>query len=95
MAPRESFVGRTWVTRSGVHVDRIASAWLIQRFIDAAARFKFVAPKGYVPEPGELRFDKWDSFLLDREERAGTEDQRGRSLSAFTNHVTGTWRLPR
>ena len=34
--------GRTWVTRSGVHVDRIASAWLIRRFIDPEARFKFV-----------------------------------------------------
>src|SRR5687767_10699751 len=26
--------GRTWVTRAGVHVDRMASAWLIRRFID-------------------------------------------------------------
>ena len=26
--------GRTWVTRKGVFVDRIASAWLIRRFID-------------------------------------------------------------
>src|SRR3546814_10338592 len=33
---------RTWVTRSGVHVDRIACAWLIRRFIDPQARFKFV-----------------------------------------------------
>ena len=30
--------GRTWVTRRGVFVDRIASAWLIKRFIDPAAR---------------------------------------------------------
>ena len=35
--------GRTWVTRQGVFVDRIASAWLIRRFIDERARFKFVA----------------------------------------------------
>lgn len=48
---------RTWVTRRGVHVDRIASAWLIRRFIDPEARFKFVEGKGYEPEPGELRFD--------------------------------------
>lgn len=48
---------RTWVTRRGVHVDRIASAWLIRRFIDAEATFKFVAAKGYVPESDELRFD--------------------------------------
>jgi hypothetical protein len=29
--------GRTWVTRPDVHVDRIASAWLIRRFIDPKA----------------------------------------------------------
>ncbi len=53
--------GRTWVTRRGVHVDRIASAWLIRRFIDPAARFKFVEPKGYRPESSELRFDMFDA----------------------------------
>jgi len=31
-----------WATRSGVHVDRAASAWLIRRFIDAEAKFVFV-----------------------------------------------------
>src|SRR3954447_25609849 len=30
--------GRAWVTRAGVHVDRIASAWLVRRFVDPAAR---------------------------------------------------------
>ncbi|MEP6860717.1 MAG: chromate resistance protein ChrB domain-containing protein [Deltaproteobacteria bacterium] len=53
--------GATWVTRTGVHVDRIASAWLIHRFIDPTGRFKFVPAKGYVPEPGELRFDMFDA----------------------------------
>lgn len=53
--------GRTWVTRAGVHVDRIASAWLIRRFIDPDARFKFVEGKpGYDPETGELRFDMFE-----------------------------------
>src|SRR6266576_3749637 len=33
---------RTWVTRQDVYVDRIASAWLIRRFIDPDAQFKFV-----------------------------------------------------
>jgi hypothetical protein len=47
----------TWVTRTGVMVDRIASAWLIRRFIDPAARFKFVNGRGYRPRPDELRFD--------------------------------------
>ncbi len=49
--------GATWVTRAGVMVDRIASAWLIRRFIDPAARFKFVAGRGYRPGRGEIRFD--------------------------------------
>ena len=52
---------RTWVTRSGVHVDRIASAWLIRRFIDREARFKFVGGHQYVPEAGEMRFDMFEA----------------------------------
>ena len=48
--------GRTWVTRRGVLIDRIASAWLIQRFIDREAQFRFVSP-GEPSAPGELRFD--------------------------------------
>jgi hypothetical protein len=56
---------------------------------------RFVGGTGrYAGITGELRFDKWDSFLLDREDRGEQEDQRGRPLSAFTNHVTGSWRLP-
>jgi hypothetical protein len=53
--------GRTWVTREGVFVDRIGSAWLIRRFIDPEARFKFVPARGYRPEPGELRFDMYEA----------------------------------
>jgi hypothetical protein len=47
----------TWVTRRGVMVDRIASAWLIRRFIDPAARFRFVGGRGSRATRGELRFD--------------------------------------
>ena len=52
---------KTWVTRQGVYVDRIASAWLIRRFIDPEARFKFVSGKGYRPAEGELRFDMFEA----------------------------------
>jgi len=38
-----------------------ASAWLIRRVVDPDARFKFVAGKGYRPEPGELRFDMFEA----------------------------------
>ncbi len=58
---RESYRRRVWVTRTGIHVDRIASAWLIRRFVDPEARFKFVPPKGYVPQPNELRFDMFEA----------------------------------
>jgi hypothetical protein len=56
-APR----GRTWVTREGVFVDRIASAWLIRRFIDPDATFKFVPAGGYAPQADEVRFDMYDA----------------------------------
>lgn len=55
--------GRTWVTRIGVHVDRIATAWLIRRFVDPQAQFKFVPARGYRPQPDEVRFDMFDAEL--------------------------------
>lgn len=58
-APPGAPDGATWVTRDGVFIDRIASAWLIRRFIDARATFKFVPARGYKPRPGELRFDMY------------------------------------
>ncbi|MBU6430270.1 MAG: chromate resistance protein, partial [Cyanobacteria bacterium REEB65] len=53
--------GQVWVTRVGVKVDRIASAWLIRRFIDPEARFEFAPAHGYVPKPGEIRFDMFEA----------------------------------
>jgi len=58
--PDAAPLGRTWVTRTGIYVDRIASAWLIKRFIDPDAQFRFVPPKGYHPEPNEVRFDMFE-----------------------------------
>ena len=46
--------GSLWVTRPGPKVDRMASAWLIRRFIDPEARFAFA------PEPGAIRFDTYE-----------------------------------
>ncbi len=57
---RADMRGKTWVTRQDVHVDRIASAWLIGRFIDPAGRLKFVPGRHYEPLPGEYRFDMQD-----------------------------------
>jgi hypothetical protein len=52
--------GKVWVTRSDVHVDRIASAWLIRRFIDRAARFRFSPTRATRSSKDELRFDMFD-----------------------------------
>ena len=47
-APRRELVGltryrgRRWVTRRGLFIDRLASMWLVTRFVDAKARFVFV-----------------------------------------------------
>jgi len=65
--------GRTWVTRTGVHVDRIASAWLIRRFIDRDAVFKFAPAKGHRPEPGELRFDMFEAEFTHEGDRCTFE----------------------
>ncbi|HEX9188479.1 MAG TPA: chromate resistance protein ChrB domain-containing protein [Vicinamibacteria bacterium] len=55
--PARGLRGRTWVTRGGIHVDRMASAWLIRRFVDRQARFKFAPGHAHAPRRGELRFD--------------------------------------
>lgn len=59
--PIAAVQGKTWVTRSGIHVDRIASAWLVRRFVDRKAPFKFVSAKGYRPLADEIRFDMFDA----------------------------------
>jgi hypothetical protein len=64
---------RLWVTREGVQVDRIASAWLIRRFIDPGARFKFVPGTGYSAQPGELRFDMFEGEFTHRGDRCTFE----------------------
>ena len=49
-----------WVTRSHVHVDRVACPWLITRFIDAEAEFQFVPAsqiEKVVKETGAIPFD--------------------------------------
>jgi hypothetical protein len=49
--------GSTWATRRGVEIDRMASAWLIRRFIDPEARFQFVDERTWRPRRGVVRFD--------------------------------------
>ena len=70
---RAAYHGRTWVTRTGIHIDRMACAWLIRRFIDPGAHLKFVPAKGYVPEPGELRFEMFEAEFTHEGDRCSFE----------------------
>ena len=65
-----------WVTRSHVHVDRVACPWLISRFVDSEAEFLFV-PAGRVEqvakESGAIPFDAPGVELGHREGRCSFE----------------------
>ena len=88
--------GRTWVTRTGIKVDRMASAWLIRKFIDPEARFKFVPSKGYEPHGNEVRFDMFEAeFTHDGDlctfevlvERFGLTDPALRPIAEIVHDV--------
>ena len=53
---KEAFQGRSWATRRRPWVDRLASAWLVQRFIDAQPRFVWIDEPGQCPADA-LGFD--------------------------------------
>ncbi len=53
---RSQYQGRTWATRKQLWVDRMASAWLIARFIDDQAKFKWLAKPEDCPKRA-LGFD--------------------------------------
>jgi hypothetical protein len=65
-----------WITRSHVHVDRIACPWLITRFIDNEAEFLFV-PKSQIDkvaaETGAIPFDAPGAELGHHEGRCSFE----------------------
>lgn len=55
MRPRPA--GKVWVTRRGIKIDRMATMWLVRRFIDGKAEFRFVDPQRWVRKEGEIAFD--------------------------------------
>lgn len=54
----QAYRGQTWMTRPRPEVDRVASAWLIWRFIDPGAKFVFSADPP--ANPGAIRFDMFE-----------------------------------
>jgi hypothetical protein len=96
MVKQPDLKGKTWVTRQGVHIDRIACAWLIRRFIDADARFKFVSAKNYDGKPGEARFDMFQAeFTHEGDkctfevmlERIGLKDAALRAIAEIVHDI--------
>lgn len=65
--------GKIWVTRRGVHVDRIACAWLIRRFVDPHATFRFIDGRSHQPVEGELRFDMAEAEFTHEADRCSFE----------------------
>ena len=65
-----------WITRSHVHVDRVACPWLISRFVDNEAEFLF-APKNQVDriakETGAIPFDSTGVELGHHDSRCSFE----------------------
>ncbi len=53
---RASFQGRTWATRKRPWLDRLATAWLVQRFVDARPRFLWLSDPKKCPKSA-LGFD--------------------------------------
>jgi hypothetical protein len=51
-----NYRGRTWATRRRLWVDRVASAWLIRRFVDPDAKFRWLAKPSDCPKSA-LGFD--------------------------------------
>jgi hypothetical protein len=94
--PLETPRGAIWVTRTGIHVDRMASAWLIRRFIDPRAKLKFVATREYRHQPGELRFDMFEGEFTHQGElctfevlldRFGLEDPALRPIAEIVHDI--------
>jgi len=65
-----------WITRSHVHVDRVACPWLIARFVDSEAEFLFV-PKSQIgkvaEETGAIPFDAPGAELGHRDGKCSFE----------------------
>ncbi len=71
-ATTSSAQGRTWVTRKRVGVDRMASAWLIQRFIDPKAKLAFVDRDAPAVD-GQIRYDMDDGDFTHEGDRCTFE----------------------
>ncbi|HJU43963.1 MAG TPA: chromate resistance protein ChrB domain-containing protein [Vicinamibacterales bacterium] len=69
----DTYHARTWVTRPRPGVDRMSSAWLIQRFIDPKARFDFSAAPPPAGEKKRVAFDMFGAAFGHQGDRCSFE----------------------
>jgi hypothetical protein len=77
-------VGRTWVTRRDPKIDRLSTAWLVRRFVDPAARFRFIDPEREARRPREIGFDMAGGDFTHEGERCTFESLAARLALADT-----------
>jgi hypothetical protein len=80
------YQGRRWVTRRNLHIDRLASAWLIKRFIDKRPRFYFVSEGERVE--GGIPFDMFDAEFTHQGEDC-TFETLVKRFSLGSDHALG------
>jgi hypothetical protein len=73
--------GRVWVTRRGIKVDRMSTAWLVRRFVNPRARFRFVDPARETPASGEVSFDMTGGVVTHEGDRCTFETLLSRTGS--------------
>ncbi len=86
--------GRRWVTRPRPHIDRIASAWLIRRFVDPEAEFLFAPPEKFPADAipfdavgAELGHQGEDCTFETLIRRAGLDDPALRGLAEVVHEA--------
>ena len=86
--------GSRWVTRPRPHIDRLASAWLIKRFIDPDAEFLFAPPDEFPPDPipfdalgAEFGHQGEDCTFETLLRRSGLKDRRLRDIAEIVHEV--------
>jgi len=86
--------GRRWATRPRPHIDRLASAWFITRFIDPDAEFLFSPPDEFPPDAipfdalgAEFGHQGEDCTFETLLRRSGLEERRLREVAEIVHEV--------
>ncbi|MEH0421481.1 chromate resistance protein ChrB domain-containing protein [Streptomyces sp. B21-083] len=90
-----------WATLAHVHLDRVASPWLVRRFVDPEAEFEFVewGLDGGLPDPARLRIPEGSTPIGIPGVPLGLHDENGpcfqKVLRAYDLDDPALWRMER